>query len=140
MTLNGARAAILNRLLNAAVVTSDRVDFGDGNDTAAFKKPSSGRWVRPQIRFNSGRVTTLGGEGVATRRVRGGTIIIQVFSDLSLGEFPADELAETILLLYESRADRPVFYRDCSVRDIGRDESWWQKNVVINFDFDAVCV
>lgn len=140
MNINGARAAILNRILDSALVAVDRVDFGDGNDGQGFQKPASGQWIRPQIRFNAGRVDTLGGEGVATRRVRSGTITVQVFSHLNSGGYEADNLAENILLLFESRADRPVFYRDCAVRDIGRDEAWWQKNVVVNFDFDAVCV
>lgn len=137
-TINNARAAILNRLINSGLVPIDRIDFGGGSiETDGL--PIDGVWVRPVVKFAGGGVDSLGGEDVATRRVRSGTLIIQIFAEVGLGEFAADELADQILRLYEGRADRPVYYRDCYLVDVGRDDGWWQKQVNAGFDFDVVC-
>ena len=138
-TINDARALIWNRIVNSGLVTVDRIDFGDGNQ-GAFVPPTTGRWVRPTIRMAAGGVTSLGGPGVATSRARSGTIIIQVFSDLLGGEYEADQLADSLLRLFEAQGDGPVMYRDFGVVDVGRDEAWWQKNVSGAFTFDIVCV
>lgn len=137
-TINNARAAILNRLVNSGLLPITSIDFGGGSiETEGL--PTDSVWVRPVVKFAGGGVDSLGGEDVATRRVRSGTCIIQVFAEVGLGEFAADEMADSILRLYEGRADRPIYYRSCYLQDIGRDDAHWQKNVVIGFDFDVVC-
>ena len=138
-TINNARAAILNRLINSGLLPITSIDFGGGSiETEGL--PTSGVWARPVVKFAGGGIDSLGGEDVATRRVRSGTLIVQVFAELGLGEFAADELADSILRLYENRADRPIYYRSCYLQDVGREDAHWQKNVVIGFDFDVVCV
>lgn len=139
MNINDARAAIWKRIIDSGLVTVDRIDFGDGNQ-GGFTIPTNGQWIRPTVRMQSGSVQSLGGGDVATRRERRGTIIVQVFSDLQGGEYEADNLANQLLLLFEVQADRPVYYRDFGVVDVGRDDAWWQKNVSGSFDFDTVCV
>lgn len=137
-TINAARSAILLRLTQSGLVPLDRIDFGGGSiETDGL--PTDGVWVRPVVKFAGGGVDSLGGEDVATRRVRSGTLIVQVFAELGLGEFAADELADQLLRLYEGRADRPVYYRDCYLVDVGRDEAHWQKQVNVGFDYDIVC-
>jgi len=139
MDINTARVAIYNRIVSSGIVTADRIDDGDLNMTG-FVMPTEGVWIRPSIKLSSAGVQTLGGPNVATRRRRGGTTIIQVFSSLGVGEWAGDDVADQLLRLFEAQNDAGVFYRSPYVRDIGRDEAWWQKNVIIPFDFDVVCI
>lgn len=132
-TINQARSAIYERIGTLGLPT----DWGDANfeDT-----PTADVWIRPSVRFASGGVTSLGGQTVATRRARGGTIIIQVFSQIGQGEEPGDVVTDQLVRLFEGMRDGPIMYSNVAVRDIGREESWWQTNVQAEFDFEVVCV
>lgn len=132
-TVNDARAAIYALINSLGIAT----DWGAANITLS---ESDDVWIRPSVRFGSGSIQTLGGTGVATRRRRGGTIIVQVFSPLGEGEGPGDDVADQLLRLFEAQRSGPVYYRDVALRDIGRDESWWQQNVTVNFEYDVVCI
>lgn len=132
-TINQARAAIYERIATLNLPT----DWGDANIEMT---PTADVWIRPSVRFASGGVTSLGGQTVATRRARGGTVIIQVFSPIGQGEEPGDVVTDQLVRLFEGMRDGPIMYRNVAVRDVGRDESWWQSNVTAEFDFEVVCV
>lgn len=132
-TINQARSAIYERIATLNLPT----DWGNANFEEA---PTADVWIRPSVRFASGGVTSLGGQTVATRRARGGTVIIQVFSQIGQGEEPGDVVTDQLVRLFEAERDGPIMYRNVAVRDVGREESWWQSNVQADFDFDVVCV
>lgn len=139
MNINDAKALIWNRIITSGLIDTTKIDFSNANQ-GGFDTPASGLWVRPTVRISSGRVASLGGDGVAKRRERGGVIVIDVFSDLKGGEYEADTLADEFILLFEGQADRPVFYRDFALVDSRRDDAWWLSRVSGSFDFDVVCV
>ena len=133
-TINDIRAAVYARIATLALPT----DWGDANQ--GDTPDTTGIWIRPSVRFNVGGQQSLGGQNVATRRLRGGTVTVQVFSPLLTGEEPGDAAANQLLLLFEGQRDGPVFYRDVTVRDVGRNDSHWQQNVTASFEADVVCL
>lgn len=132
-TINDIRAAIYARVATLGLET----DWGDAN---IDQLPTGTSWIRPSVRFNIGGQQSLGGPNVATRRLRGGTVTVQVFTPLLEGEEPGDVITNQLVLLFEGQRDGPVFYRDVTLRDVGRDESYWQQNVTARFECDVVCL
>lgn len=138
MTPNEARAAIISRI-NTLGLPTDMGALNMVEDTSTVT-PDDTVWIRPSITFDGGGQESLGGADVATRRVRSGTIIVQIFSQLGAGMVPGDTAANNILLAFEARSDGPIRYTNCGLRDVGRDEPWWQVNFTAAFEYDVVCV
>lgn len=138
MTRNEARGLILTRIATLGLPT----DFGGVNMTEEVNTntPTDVVWIRPVINFNAGAQESIGGPNVATRHSDAGVIIIQVFSSLGLGLDQGDDAAQRLTSLFRAQSDAGIRYYDVGVRDIGRDENWWQSNVSISFSFDSTCV
>lgn len=100
--------------------------------------PTTGTWVRFNIRHNTGFQKTMGAPG-ANRFERGGLITIQVFS--KSGNFAIDPVTyvNTILTLYSGLTNSDITYFDATPREIGNDiRGWYQINVVIAFRYDEI--
>ena len=132
MTNNDARVAILNRIALAGLPT----DLGGANIDATVPSTST-VWIRPTIKFNTGRVESIGG----ARRSRSGVVIIQVFTPIDSGQGDSDDAANTLVLLFESQSDPGgLRYYNVGQRDIGRVGQWWQSSVTLDFEYDVACV
>lgn len=138
MTQNEARIAILNRIATLGLPT----DFGGLNMTedVSTVSPSDTLWIRPVIKFTSGNQASLGGENVATKRNRGGVVMIQLFTAIGIGVGDGDEAANNLVLLFEARSDNGMRYDNVALRDGERDEQWWMQVVSIDFTYSVVCV
>lgn len=137
MTINDIRALITSRMLGMGLVVD-----GTEIDGEKYDPPTDATWLRINVRFNTGGITTLGGEGVPRRRQRIGTAYINVFTPIDKGVFPNDELCETILNGYEGQwADACINYGQPTgvrIETEGRDESWYLQTVVIPFTAEIV--
>lgn len=137
MTINDIRAAITVRLLNLGM----SVD-GTEIDGEKFDPKTTDTWVRLNVQFNAGAITTLGGEGVSRRRDRIGTAYVNVFTPMDQGVFPNDELCEQLLQAFEGQwADPCISYgQPTSVRieTEGRDDEWYLQTVVVPFTAEVV--
>lgn len=138
MTINDIRAVITKRLLALNLTVQ-----GTELDGEQFDPAAEDTWVRLNVRFNAGAVTTLGGEGVPVRRNRVGIAYINVFTPLKGDSvYQNDELCEQIIQGFEAvwqdpciRYGQPTGVR---VETEGRDDNWWLQTVVVPFTAEDV--
>jgi hypothetical protein len=97
-------------------------------------------WVRITLEHDSGSQASLAGADGARRWNRGGTIFAQCFGRLAVGsDVRANELACAVRDAFQGRATvSGVWFRNCGIREVGRDKFWYQTNAFITFDYDEV--
>jgi len=108
-------------------------DFGQeipGSDTA---------WARIQIRHNEGGHAALGPPG-QQKFERVGVVTVQVFTPLGDGRLAADRLMQAALRAFEGKTVRrgssEVWFRRVRANEMGRNEAWYQINVIAEFEYD----
>jgi hypothetical protein len=119
---------------NGSVVPEVRYDgVGDPGPPA-----SADPWARIQIRHLTGTQATIGGDGTQRRFERAGIITVQVFWPLSqaaLGNVRS--LADVARAAFEGKATTShIWFRNVRVQEIGPDGSWYQVNVLADFEYD----
>lgn len=138
MTINDIRALITTRLINLGLAVDGTEIDGEQYDPGA-----NDTWVRISVQFNTGSISTLGGDGVPRRRNRVGIAYINVFTPLKgQSVYDNDELCEQILQGFEGvwqdpciRYGQPTGVR---VETSGRDSNWWLQTVVVPFTAEDV--
>jgi hypothetical protein len=101
--------------------------------------PDSGDpWARVQIRHLTGGQANLGAPGTQRRFNRAGIITIQVFWPLSQAALSnARSLAGVARAAFEGQATTShIWFRNVRVQEIGPDGSWYQVNVLADFEYD----
>lgn len=95
-------------------------------------------WASFVIRHATGSQVSLGGVGERTFS-RPGTIIISVFAPIGNGLSTSYALAKIAANAYEGKhSPNGVWFRNVSVREIGREGEFFQVNAVIDFDYDEI--
>lgn len=99
-------------------------------------------WMRVEMTHDpaaSGQAS-LAGESGKKRWGRRGTIMVQCFARLTAGSIDkATDMACAVRDAFQGRAtDSGVWFRNCSIREVGADLSWYQVNATITFDYDEV--
>lgn len=138
MTINDIRAVITSRLLSLGLVV-DGVEI----DGEQYDPRANDTWVRVNVQFNAGAITTLGGQGVPRRRDRIGAAYVNVFTPLKENSvYDNDQLCEQIVQGFEGqwldpciRYGQPTGVR---VETTGRDDNWWLQTVVVPFTAETV--
>lgn len=138
MTINDIRAAITRRVLNLNLINQDKVE----SDGLQFDPKTTDTWIRISVRFNTGAITTLGGEEVLRRRDRIGIAYVNVFTPMQDGVSPNDELCEQLVQAFEGQwADPCINYGQPTgvrIETEGRDDEWYLQTVVVPFTAEVV--
>jgi hypothetical protein len=99
---------------------------------------SADPWARIQIRHVAGEQATLQGSGNKRRFRRAGIITVQVFYPLKRAALSnSRSLAEVARGAYEGKATAShIWFRNVRIQEIGPDGSWYQTNVLVDFEYD----
>lgn len=118
-------------------IPATRFKIASGNLDADSAKTPGLILTNNPARFT---ITTLGGEGVCRRRLRTGTIFLQVRVPAEYGgDTRCIDIAGRLAQLFEGVwQDRPLLYKDIDVRYQGRDNAWFITNTVINYEFEEI--
>ncbi len=102
--------------------------------------PSSGDWARVTIQHNFGEQVTLSGETGARRFRQFGIVTVQIFTETGKGMELSDTLAMIAKTAYEGVTTLPgrVEFRRVRVNEVGQDGTWFQQNVLADFEYDEV--
>lgn len=95
-------------------------------------------WARVQIRHLTGTQASLAGADAKRRFERAGIITIQVFWPLSQAALSnARSLADVAREAFEGKATvSHVWFRNVRVQEVGADGSWYQVNILADFEYD----
>lgn len=99
-------------------------------------------WARIQIRHNGGEQATI--QEVGQREFeRIGIITVQIFTPLNDGRKSVDLYSQAAVRAFEKKAAQKiggsvdeVWFRNAQINEIGRNESWYQTNVTVQFEYD----
>jgi hypothetical protein len=135
MTPKAVRNAIMARYL-----TEFSGQFEIALDNQPFTPPETGsgvKWVRVSVRFSGGAQSSLGRSG--TRRFqKQGMLFVQVFTPTGHATNDNDDLAEDSLNLFEGEKINDLWFYNGEIKTIGSDDEWYQQNVILEFNFDAI--
>jgi hypothetical protein len=135
MTPSEVRNAIVQRYLD----TYDGV-HPIALDNQAFTPPESATgivWTRVSVQFTSGEQDSLGNTG-NRKFIKGGFLYIQVFTPFGHATNGNDSLAEASLNLFEGVRLNDLWFKDGRIVTVGEDGEWYQQNVVLEFEFEAI--
>lgn len=109
-------------------------------DLGDQQPPTTGAWVRINIKHLSGGQSSLAG-AVGTRMfTHGGFITVQIFTVFGEGQTQADALTVIVKRAFEGVTTSPgrVMFRNVRVNEVGQDGQWFQTNVIADFEYDEV--
>lgn len=108
----------------------------DQNDQA----PPGTPYVRFSVKHANNGQATLANDVGSRRFRRQGFATAQVFTVLGEGLKNADAYSKVIVDAFEgaSTGADAIIFRSVTAREVGRSSSWWQTNVVIEFEYDSV--
>lgn len=115
------------------------VVFWEGVDPGT-PPPVDAPWARVTCLHSTARQTTFGGTG-SRRFRRFGIVTAQIFSPLSLGSglTLAEKLAIIARGAYEGKSTPSgIWFLNTRIREIGVDSSWFQMNVMSEFQYDEI--
>lgn len=98
-------------------------------------------YARATVHHNTGRQTSLTGEGGQRRFTRYGIVFIQIFVPVSFKNplTIASKLGKVALDAYEGRSSPGgIWFRNARLNEIGPADGWEQVNVVAEFQYDEV--
>lgn len=118
---------------------ADRVKYPNVGETDVVPDGVN-PWVRVNLRHVQGKQVTLSGP-VGTRRFRRfGILICQLFEPVGEGLTREDsDYAELIRDAYEGvTTTNGVIFRNVRINEIGSDGSFFQTNIIAEFEYDEV--
>lgn len=139
-TLSQARDDMLSTLRTAWQADVSSKDLPVDWPDVPFTPPESGAWARVALRYTGGGQATLANHEGVRRYENLGTVIVQVFTPAGEGQVLSDYLANVIKDAYRGvRTTNGVVFRN--VRgpfEVGTEGSWYQVNVMADFEYDEV--
>lgn len=140
-TLTEARDQILDRLKQTvdAITAQDRPEVVYDDAPGSIPRTKTSKWCRATIRHAvSGQASLTNSQGVR-KWVRSGTLSVQVFTPSGTGLGLSDRIASTIRGAYEGFATSGgVWFRNARVSEIGDDGTWYQVNVLVDFEYHEI--
>lgn len=107
---------------------------------AGSPPPSDGPWARIVVRHATSRQSTFGETG-NRRFTRPGLVTVQVFTPLTAGGglSLAEKLAIIARNAFEGRGTASgIWFRNVRIQEIGEDGTWYQMNVLAEFQYDEL--
>lgn len=105
------------------------------NDGTTVKVPPSTRtpWARVNLRHVTGGNAAIGNKLFD----RGGVLTVQIFIVVGVSLTPAYQLAKTVANAFQGQSTpSAVWFRNVRINEIGNDGSWYQTNVLADFEYD----
>jgi len=142
-TINYTRAQLMDALFGLTKTTWEANTSGlelhfENQDEARPNPPAM--FARAELAHAFSDIVSLGapGHGVRMNR-RFGSLIIQIFVPSGTGVFEAGEVADAMALAFESATfNGGLRIEGASINEIGSDGTYWQLNVLVEFQYDRV--
>lgn len=104
--------------------------------------PGDSSWARVAMPGDSGSQSSLANAVGQIRYERNGPIIVQIFTPIA-EDLDADELGRTyaqvvVDAFQGSSTSKQIWFRSIDLNIIGENGTFWQVNVVINFNYDQI--
>lgn len=103
-------------------------------DAEAYDPPANADWVRLSVRHNRSDQESLGPPG-ARKYLRGGQIVVQVFTPADTGREAADGHEAVLRTIFEGVTFSGVTVNDAVFTEIGPDGDYEQANYVADFEY-----
>lgn len=115
------------------------VIYWQGVDTLA-PPAADVEWWRVTIQHSESEQASLACDEGKRRWRRYGILTVQCFAPLEAGGLTrAEEMACAVRDAFQSRAtDGGVWFKRCTIREVGPDKSWYLFNASIPFEYDEV--
>lgn len=94
-------------------------------------------YARIDVTHAGGFQATLGGTGARSFR-RTGVVTVRIYSQAGKGLQGSLQLAKVAADAYEGQSTGGIWFRNIRVNEIGRDGSFYQTNVVVEFEYDEI--
>lgn len=96
------------------------------------------RWLRVTMNHTDGRQATLAGATGKRRWGRNGLIMVQCFAPLAKGSIKeAIKMATAVQNALQGKATpNCVWFRNCTINEVGPDKFWFNVNMTATFDYD----
>ena len=105
------------------------------DDRPGAKPDGNTPWARLTIRHNDGQNAALGNKLFG----RQGLVTVQIFTPQGEGLLTADILAKLVSDALEGKSTvGGVWFRNVRMREVGGDGSFYQVNVIAEFDYNEV--
>jgi len=109
------------------------------NTKTDVPEDGTGTWIRFGVRHNTGGQATLSGEVGTKRYRRTGLISIQCFLPINKGSQDGDAISQVFVDAFENPTPAgEVLYRSVVPTVIGVSGSWFQVNIIGQFEYDEV--
>lgn len=106
-------------------------------DNQQFDPPVGNKWTRVSVQFNTGSQDSLG--TVLNRKfLRKGILFIQIFTPANTATNANDDLARSSLELFEGEHIGDLWFVNGRIITIGTDGTWYQQNVVLEFNYQHI--
>lgn len=149
MTATAAQAIdeMMGVLNTAWLADADTLDLALLWEDVAIKPPvtadanaQAAPWGKGFIRHAAGGMASLTSETGKRRYRRTGTIVIQIFSPAGEGRTRNRVIAPVARDAYEAAQSTTlgIEYRNARIEDLGEDGTWYQSNVLVDFEYDEV--
>ena len=101
--------------------------------------PPEAAWVRFNVvHFPDGEIASFGSPGSNLRRIDG-TVMVEVFSPVNVGEGAADILCDAAAAVYRDvRTQQGLRFGEPSTTNVGPQGGWYKKDVLVPFVRDTV--
>lgn len=144
-SIAAGRDAILKQFTTAWNAQTPPIPVVRYDDLPGDLPPGNAPWARVNVRHTTAPQVTLG--GVGGRRFRNyGILTVQVFSvdgakgGTGGGLTQADALAKIVIDAFQGKSTKPdgVEFRNVRANEIGSSGSWFQTNVIADFEYDII--
>lgn len=96
-------------------------------------------WCRVILRHTNSAQASLSGDAGTRRFQRNGILTIQVFEPIGKGLSGSTDLPKIVQDAYEGvETTSGIWFRDVTLKEIGRDGDFYQTNVVAIFEYDEI--
>ena len=97
------------------------------------------RWLRVTMNHNDGRQASLAGATPVKRWNRTGLVMVQCFAPLAKGSVKeAVKMAAAVQLALQGKpTSSGVWFRSCTIQEVGSDKFWFQVNMTSIFVYDG---
>jgi hypothetical protein len=106
--------------------------------------PNTASYARVTVQHGFFSQKTIGGKkalgGCGQRFRRTGVVTVQIFTPFGDGLTIADPLIDLVLDTFEGEStgsDR-IEFRNVTANEVGNDGTWYQTNIVADFDYDRI--
>lgn len=104
-----------------------------------FTPPKSGAWAAITVQHMDGGQASLANHSGVRAYENIGTVTVQIFTESGNGQVLSDELVQLVVDSYRgTRTSSGVIFHKVRPVEVGTSGTWYQVNVVANFEYTEV--